>query len=345
MPFLILGCDAFAYRANIKDCIFYPSTPLKGFLWQGLEKSVDTSVYVLQCSSSQENSIPDGTSDNFQSFSQAGDCSLLHLVDSYLNEETIAGIAHMNYLDCSPGTFLELRMPLDLERFPHGMTTAYLDVIKPTGLLVGTSVSGRLSGRMGATLLTGEKPNGRDIFTHLLQLTGTTVGEEVYFKVENSGASDQVSWGLLVDKPINLGCFAVSEALEAIPADYKNTDVTPYLCLERCHPKRFAVISETVECRCFDQVPLSLLSPVSAEKCERATCSGDPEFRLFCGGDRVANVYVAECPNGWKRMGDNCHTFLDVEQKVTENADACADLVTSIFSDGLFFRSIEGLSC
>ena len=91
---------------------------------------------------------------------------------------------------------------------------------------------------------------------------------------------------LVVDKPINLGCFQMNLG------EHASEQMSPQTCLMHCNnfKKRLALITEGNKCSCLAKIDHDKFSALSSSQCS-IHCQEDQEN--FCGGKSSASLYIA----------------------------------------------------
>ena len=150
--------------------------------------------------------------------------------------------------------------------------------------------------------------------------------------VDEDSLIDLAPMELLIDLPINIGCFRKN--VSTMSASSQNT---PAKCITHCLSSlnhRFAALADGRICYCFDEFPVDEVTAMADEDCERV-CDGDSE--QFCGGQTSEHLvfYVATCPDPTyqKRFGDFCFKKVDNDRDIRHNADLCrGDVSNPLFT-------------
>ena len=91
---------------------------------------------------------------------------------------------------------------------------------------------------------------------------------------------------LVVDKPINLGCFQMNLG------EHASEQMSPQTCLMHCNnfKKRLALITEGNQCSCLAKIDHDMFRALSSSQC-LIHCQEDQES--FCGGKSAVSLYTA----------------------------------------------------
>ncbi|TRY78181.1 hypothetical protein TCAL_06224, partial [Tigriopus californicus] len=354
------GCDMVEIDPITLTCRFYPHLGLKNEPWFTIvQDNAPTDLYVLQCSTSQENIL---YNNDFWTTINAPwqvdhNCSKAELgLNSALNEEigsqTSNAMGTWDF-ECNTNQGFEVRATLDLDLFPLGIDQAYLNSVNMAGLVVGWAqgLSNPINVNQGFEYKL-DIEDGNPIVINQMESTTQWPLSKSLNSVSNQ-LSKTVSFGylsqypaqqsrvvpinFLVDMPFGLGCFGMTqEALSTFGAPILAPDMTPVQCLTTCATtfpspqKRFSGLSNANECRCFEELPNPDLTLLPDLACS-TPCTGDDH--QFCGGNttNVLNFFVARCPENQQRFGDYCYVQNDQDLSIEENADFCSEQEMHLF--------------
>ena len=91
---------------------------------------------------------------------------------------------------------------------------------------------------------------------------------------------------LIVDQPLNLGCFQMETGLHA------TEKTSPQTCLLHCNSlqMRFALITQGNKCSCVKSINHDVFTELTNSQC-LTKCQDDLEY--YCGGESAVSLYVA----------------------------------------------------
>lgn len=355
IPFRSVGCDMVEFDPVTSICRFFPHLTLKSEVWfHVVQENTPTDMFILQCSTSQENILYNNDFWNTvdEPWQINHNCSTTELgIDSAMHAEigsqTSNAIGTWDFV-CNTNRGFKVSATLDPDLFPFGINQPYLNSVGMSGLVVGwvqgfsdpmissRAIKYHLDIEDGTPIVVDEMesltqwPLSKSLTNVANQLTKTV--SLTYRSQHPSQKSRVAPINFLVDMPINLGCFAMTqEALVGLEAPMVAPDMTPVKCLTHCATafpsplKRFSGLSNANECRCFEEIPIPDLTLLPDFTCT-TPCAGD-EFQ-FCGGNTSTfQFFVSRCPESQQRFGDYCYLENNLDLSIEENADFCAEQV------------------
>ena len=343
------GCDMFDYDSDSNECNFLPHSDLKGRHWfEYAVKSADVNraIYVLQCSTARENvlSNSDLNLDDLEHWQVNSNCPTWGLeYPSDASDGQKNDFRRLLSADCDAGNYFKISTLAD--RFPLGMNADYLDKLSPNALLkfrlrtrdkVALTQDSAIqhvvqikSGIEAPVDVTFNEPENEEFYEYsklIDDLADDALNEEFYirFTAQDRDAKLELipSLELLVDTPIDLGCF-VDQGLSLSGLTIVDN---PAACLAHCYPaNRVAITRFGAECYCKLSMDMDKVTPVENSKCDRK-CDADPG--QFCGGPNANYVkaFAGSCPPGQVRFGDHCYFPINGVQPVTRNSDYCEEM-------------------
>ena len=133
----------FEYATGTQTCRFMPHTRLKDEAWYDLTApDLTAGIYVLQCSTAQENVL---TNNEWMTFApgsewnvtETGPASLKMTMPNQLISNKVSvhgGYSNMFKAIVDNGESFELQTTLNQDKFPLGIGNAYVVATKPSGL-------------------------------------------------------------------------------------------------------------------------------------------------------------------------------------------------------------------
>lgn len=216
------ACDMFSFSSGI--CTFLPHVPLKEVPWVSYTAtSSSASVYVLHCATMLENIL---IGSDFETKSlMPGNWEIdtlkpeLHYKPPEILEHMIAS-SQIRYVLSTSDEQFQLKTEIDLSSLPLGITEKYLSLFDQAFLLkvVATPLSKDCQDinfvLNGVTLPAWKFPtppavkSGSCIAHTLLDASGFSQPKST-LSVVGEGLSDIGGLELLINMPVNLGCFKV----------------------------------------------------------------------------------------------------------------------------------------
>ena len=245
-----------------------------------------------------------------------GDCdSIGHHVDDDLKHRRKTGFTEPLFFDCrsaGAGSRMKVTSKVTEADLPLGITAEYVEALDPSVMVHMGGVphyldpNGRIATRSGALRThkfffyrdnvqidddgakDGDLGEKYEVMGHARDILNKEIATE--FELGDSGTGLVFNWGVLLDVPINLGCYDFSVTPPGQGFDRTLSELTPASCLLHCHEngRRFAAVRDGNQCSCFAEVPSSM-SPLQSAACEAKKCAGDT--RQFCG-DTQARISV-----------------------------------------------------
>ena len=134
---------------------------------------------------------------------------------------------------------------------------------------------------------------------------------------------------LLVDLPVQVGCFRIRQPGSLVP-DSSGGSQMPAECLTFCleHNKgRYGATTSFGDCFCHEEIPFEDLQALPMDQCQSG-CNGHQDNQ-FCGGAtaEILMFHVATCPDGQTRFGDHCYIEAGRPLGYNQVLDFCRDQV------------------
>ena len=221
------ACDMIEHNFDRKHCRMFPYLSLKDELWHSFAKSnPDHYIFVLQCSTALEDLMigndfePETTQESRWTFDGDTREAIMH---EHV-EETLDLLSSARYflrISSQGITSSQMGMKTTISEsdLPLGMNNDFLTSFPQTALLRGNGISGTtLDFTLNvddATMITRNdigKRFGIDIVPHML-MTNFTLKENLTVSLTTKANTQSQSFGrinLLMNMPINLGCFKVT---------------------------------------------------------------------------------------------------------------------------------------